>query len=505
MAEAPVKHHMDLRPAEKRLLASLSTKRAPVESLVGGHFSEVVAVLKAADGPLREGLVHVEEEAATVVKLAPEGLRYKAEGLPERRVAEYLAMQGGQAAMNDLGNLLAADEVGRTVGWLKKKGWARMEKDEQGPVLILTGDAKPGADEAALGELTGEFRRLQHPGLEALRSRGLLVEEERTRRYLSLTPAGVAARDGLDEADLAGEEVTQVDPGLVAKWAALDEATRQAYHLRGFDLGVAVAPRYPGKSHPLTQMMSEIRAIFVAMGFQEIAGDYVESAYWNMDALFIPQDHPARDMQDTFYLDHPATQPVPDDALERARDIHERGGDTGSTGWGGRFDEATSRKALLRTHTTNTTVRYLAGAEGDVHKVFGIGKVFRKETMDATHLPEFYQIEGIVTEPEASFNMLVGLCKAFFGRMGFDVRFRPAYFPYTEPSMEIDVFHNGRWMELGGCGVFRPEVTDPLGVAHPVLAWGFGLERLAMMRLGLSDIRDLYISDVQWLREAPVR
>ena len=135
----------------------------------------------------------------------------------------------------------------------------------------------------------------------------------------------------------------------------------------------------------------------------------------------------------------------------------------------------------------------------------GLGKVFRKETMDATHLPEFYQIEGIVTEPDATFDMLMGLCRTFFTAMGFpEVRFRPAYFPYTEPSMEIDVWYNDKWMELGGCGVFRPEVTEPLGVEHPVLAWGFGLERLAMMRLGLKDIRDLYISDVRWLKEQPL-
>jgi phenylalanyl-tRNA synthetase alpha chain len=252
--------------------------------------------------------------------------------------------------------------------------------------------------------------------------------------------------------------------------------------------------------------MEQIRDIFWKMGFQEIAGDYVESAFWNMDALFIPQDHPAREMQDTFYLETPAQLHVAEEDLERGRAVHLDGGGTGSTGWGGDFDEEVSRRALLRTHTTNTTVRHLAENPKGVVKVFGLGKVFRKETMDATHLPEFYQIEGIVTEPGADFNMLVGLCKVFFGAMGFpEVRFRPAYFPYTEPSMEIDVHYNGRWMELGGCGVFRPEVTEPLGVPDPVLAWGFGLERLAMMRLGLTDIRDLYVSDLRWLKDTPLQ
>ncbi|MCD6461277.1 MAG: phenylalanine--tRNA ligase subunit alpha, partial [Thermoplasmata archaeon] len=176
-----------------------------------------------------------------------------------------------------------------------------------------------------------------------------------------------------------------------------------------------------------------------------------------------------------------------------------------SRGWEYDWSRKEAERAVLRTHTTVNTIRYLYEHPDEPCKVFSIERVFRNESIDATHLPEFYQIEGIVMEPGANFRMLIGLLKEFYKRLGFEeVRVRPAYFPYTEPSMEVEVRFKDTWLELGGSGIFRPEVTLPLGVKHPVLAWGLGLERLTMMRLGLSDLRDLYISDVDMLRRARV-
>jgi phenylalanyl-tRNA synthetase alpha chain len=241
------------------------------------------------------------------------------------------------------------------------------------------------------------------------------------------------------------------------------------------------------------------------MGFSELVDDYVQTAGWNMDALFIPQDHPAREMQDTFYLDSPASIPLPDDLVKAWGDIHEHGGETGSVGWGGAFSKATSEKGLLRTHTTVNTIQYLAAHPNEACRVFSVDRVFRKEAIDRTHLPEFHQIEGIIMEEGANLQMLVTTLKTFYAKMGYpEVRVRPAYFPYTEPSLEIEVKWRGQWLELGGAGIFRPEVTEPLGISTPVLAWGMGLERLAMLVLGLDDIRQLYISDLEWLRNQPI-
>ncbi len=492
---------MELSLQEKRLLQALTDGPRSTDDLAGELGIGAGEVMRAAGGPERHGLVTVEESTTTSYALTTEGKRHQALGLPERRAVHAIHHNGGSLPMGELATKgeLEGGEVKVAIGWLKRKGWADIDKG----VLQAAGERpKEGADEKLLAKFTGEAT----PGdaTDALVQRGVLAEKETTTRTLSLTDAGQGIAAGLSDLSDA-VEVNQITPELIAKWGEMTPEEKSQHSLRGFDFDVPVAARHPGKPHPLTQLMTQTRDIFWRMGFQEISGDYVESAFWNMDALFIPQDHPAREMQDTFYLEEPATMEVDAADLARGKAVHQTGGDTGSTGWGGDFSEDVSRQALLRTHTTNTTVRYLRDNPAGSHKVFGLGRVFRKETMDATHLPEFHQIEGIVTAPDATFDMLVGLCRHFFTAMGFpEVRFRPAYFPYTEPSMEIDVKYRGKWMELGGCGVFRPEVTEPLGVEHPVLAWGFGLERLAMMRLGLKDIRQLYISDVQWLKEQPL-
>ena len=242
------------------------------------------------------------------------------------------------------------------------------------------------------------------------------------------------------------------------------------------------------------------------MGFKEIEGNFVESAFWAFDALFQPQDHPARDMQDTFYLARPDKLPLPAEELVLSvKEMHEHGGDIDSDGWGYVWSREEAEKAILRTHTTANTIQYLASHPEPPVKVFSVGRIFRRESMDWKHLPEFQQIEGIVMEEDASFSMLIGILKEFYGRMGFkEIRIRPGYFPYTEPSLEVEVQFGGEWVELGGAGIFRPEVTVPFGVEHPVLAWGLGLERLVMAVEGLEHIRQIYVSDLDWLRNSRV-
>ena len=225
-----------------------------------------------------------------------------------------------------------------------------------------------------------------------------------------------------------------------------------------------------------------------------------------MDVLFTAQDHPARELHDTFYLSNPDKIDLSDDSelVDVIKQVHENGWKTGSRGWGYRWSLEEAQKTLLRTHTTVNTIRRISQNPELPFKLFSIGRVFRNEAMDSTHLPEFMQIEGIVCEEGANFDMLCALLKEFYSRMGIPrIRIRPSYYPYTEPSADVEIFFNEQWMELGGSGIFRPEVTEPLGVHEPVLAWGFGLERLAMPVWGLKDIRDIYISDIDWLKKMP--
>ena len=244
-----------------------------------------------------------------------------------------------------------------------------------------------------------------------------------------------------------------------------------------------------------------MREIMLEMGFSEIKGEVVQSSFWNFDALFQPQDHPAREMQDTFYLDSRAE--IPDHS--RVKEMHEHGGEVGSTGWGGTWDPEVARREVLRTHTTSVTIKYLADHPNPPVKAFSIDRVYRREAIDPTHTPEFEQLEGVIMDEGLSFANLLGVLREFYAKMGFEeVRFRPGYFPYTEPSVEPEVYIQGLgWVELGGAGVFRREVTAPFGIDHPVLAWGLGVGRLAMLRLGLKDLRLLYQSDIGWLRDVP--
>jgi phenylalanyl-tRNA synthetase alpha chain len=409
--------------------------------------------------------------------------------------------------MSDLDKVVSKDEVPIAIGWLRRKNLVRMEKAGGETVITLTEQGRSflGAeleDEKVLRTLmAGDRSEAELPPAILLQLKGrqdLIGERQVVSRLLSLTELG---QQVLSLGVELKEEIAQLTPELIqsGKW--------RGSSFRKYDINTFAPATYAAKKHPLTRIADEVRRIFVQMGFQEIDDEYVQPAFWNMDVLFTPQDHPAREMQDTFYLKNPSSICLDQDKelMEVIKAVHENGGDTGSLGWRYKWSRKEAERALLRTHTTVTTIRYLAAHPDQPVKVFSLSRVFRNEAIDATHLPEFVQIEGIIMEENASFDMLVGILKEFYSRMGFEaIRVRPGYFPYTEPSMEVEVFWNGKWMELGGAGIFRPEVTAPFGIKYPVLAWGQGFERLAMLRWGLKDIRDLYVTDMDMLRQSPI-
>ncbi len=455
------------------------------------------------------GLVDIEVEESQTVTLGSEGETAAESGLLEARLWWWLTEQ--DESLRRIADLNASSfeksETGPGIGLLKKLGvglerGAFVIPDDASPITdtiaartaiieaiaaASTGSDGDGADAAGLdADLLDHFRG----------RKGLIFFESSSRRSWTLTRAGRAVPESeLTEDVLIGEitpELLQGDDWRTARFKPYD-----------VDLEAPTPPG--GRPHPMRSLIERIRSIFLEMGFSEVEGDFVQSAGWNMDALFTPQLHPARSMQDTFYLDEPARIPIDDQSLDTWADVHEHGGDTGSRGWGGKFDREEAQRGLLRTHTTVNTVRHLHENPGVACRVFGIGRVFRQEAIDKSHLPEFHQIEGIIHEPTANLPMLVTTLKTFYAKMGYpDVRVRPAYFPYTEPSLEVEVKWRGEWLELGGAGIFRPEVTEPLGCEWPVCAWGMGLERLAMLVLGLDDIRELYQPDLARLRDMPL-
>jgi phenylalanyl-tRNA synthetase alpha chain len=491
---------------EKKVLLTLKNlhgKASPEDIFKNGQFSQAVEVSNAASWLQSKKLVTMDSHIKTVYSLGKEGKKFVEKGLPEKRALKLLSDKKGKINLKDLSVVLDSDEISIAIGWLKTNEWALIKK-EKDTIIEMTEKG-----EKALSEVTEVEKLLrllhEHPeqeiekdSIKPLASRkNVIKEKELITSVIILTEYGKRVVETGFEIQ---EEISQLTSTVIknSEW--------KYKTIRPYDIHAFAPAMYGGKPHPLVKLISEIRQIFVEMGFQEIQGDYVESCFWNMDVLFIPQDHPAREMQDTFYCKVPAKLPIQEkQLLEEVAKVHENGGSTGSTGWGYKFSKTEGERALLRTHTTVNTIRYLYNNPKPPCKVFSLERVFRKENIDATHLPEFYQIEGIIYEENANFRQLIGILKEFYNRMGFEkIRFRPGYFPYTEPSMEVEVFWNGKWMELGGSGIFRPEVTEPIGVKSPVLAWGLGLERIAMLRYGLSDIRSLYISDLDWLRKTPL-
>jgi phenylalanyl-tRNA synthetase alpha chain len=275
---------------------------------------------------------------------------------------------------------------------------------------------------------------------------------------------------------------------LTGQWQQVD--------LKPYDIQAPVADVAYGRPTILTQCIQRIRDIFLNMGFDEMSGYIVESAFWNFDALFTPQDHPAREMQDTFYLSNPQSVPLPDDPalIEQVQQVHE-------ANYGGTWTEAEASRAILRAHTTTSTARRLYQLKGQDGKYFSIDKVFRNENVDRTHLAEFHQIEGVVVGELLSVRTLMGYLTYFYERLGFqDLKFKPTYNPYTEPSLEVLAYYppNNRYIEVGNSGLFRQEMLEPLGCGDKsTVAWGLGLERIAMLLYGVEKLSDLVGPDIR--------
>lgn len=286
-----------------------------------------------------------------------------------------------------------------------------------------------------------------------------------------------------------------------------------------------------GTLHPLNKVREEFRKIFFNWDFIEMpTARFVDTGFWNFDALFVPQQHPARDLQDTFYVSDPAESglpgpdPIADAALnkmeadsrlfatgtseeakpldykkysEDVRAVHQEG-KFGSIGYRAPYAESETTRLVLRTHTTavSTYCLHRLAANPRPARYFSIDRVFRNETVDATHLAEFHQIEGVIADYGLTLGGLQAFLGKFFEQLGItNLRFKPAYNPYTEPSMEVFGFHRGlnKWVEIGNSGMFRPEMLLPMGLPEDLRVYGFGLslERPTMIKYGVSNIREL--------------
>ncbi len=472
-----------LSPFEIKLLRSLEAgKEYTVDLAAEISGMKRDAVLKAIYLLQEKGHARVAEKTWKEYELTEEGLKYLTENLPEENILAEL--KKGEKSIKELEEKFGKRTVGIAIGNLRKK---KAVEVRDGTVRLLRDVDFP--EKSALAKIySNRTAEIDEKIIRELKKRKLIREETfKEIRFSIVSKPDVELK----------EKISDITPELLisGEWKGKD--------FLEYDVKIPSKVIFTAKVHPYERIIRECRKIFLEMGFTEIKGHYVQPAFWNFDALFQPQDHPARDMQDTFYLNRYVD--LDGTAVERVKETHENGWMTGSKGWGGKWSVERAKQLVMRTHTTAITIHYLALNPEPPVKAFCIDRVYRREAIDATHLPEFDQLEGVVLDRDVGFSHLLGLLREFFYKMGFeDVRFRPGYFPYTEPSVEPEVYVDGLgWVELGGAGIFRKEVTEPLGIKGKVLAWGLGIGRLAMLRLGMKDLRRLYLPELGWLRSLP--
>ena len=468
----------------------------PVETITGAAFE-----LEA------EGLLEVETETTTERALTEEGERYREAGLPEVRLYRTAVDAGATEEPVPMGEVigrsgLSGEAVDIALSNYARKGYGSIDSG----ALAADPDADPESDpEAAALEALAGGNAVDEGVLEQLRHRELVAETERTSRSVVLTDEGVTAlMSGIETAETVG----QLTPELITSGEWRD-AEFAAYNVEAD----AAEPR-AGRVHVLRQTAERVKDVLVGMGFQEMTGPHVDADFWINDCLFMPQDHPARTHWDRFALEAPThIDELPADLVDRVEDAHRNGVGEDGDGYHSPWEEDFARALALRGHTTSLTTRHLAGvAAGDLEppqRYFSVEKAYRNDTLDATHLLEFFQIEGWVMAEELSVRDLMGTFTEFYEQFGItDIEFKPHYNPYTEPSFELFGTHptTGELIEIGNSGIFREEMLQPLGVDHDVMAWGLALERLAMLITGAEDIRDLHgtLVDIDFLRNAEV-
>ena len=438
------------------------------------------------------------------------GRDYADNGTPEQRMIAHVRDEG-PTAMPDLARALGLEnkDVGSAFGALSKAGVLKMG---DGKKVTLADESKAGAvrelaDLIAKGAKTGtvEEGHLSQRELELMsgisKKRGAasapfrLVERETV--YFTLTEASSEASKLLRDAGVTGEEVGQLTPELLktGKWKNAS--------FRPYNVQVPPSRVLPGRRNPYCEYLDLVKDKLVSLGFEEFDGPLVETEFWNSDALFMPQFHSARDIHDVYHVKQPThAKHIEQPYLDNVAAAHEDGWETGSRGWEYSFDRDFTRRLILRSQGTVMSAKTLHKAKVP-GKYFGILRCFRYDQVDATHLSDFYQTEGIVLGEDVNLRTLLGLLEMFAVEVAgaTEVKYVPGYFPFTEPSVEVHIKHPQLgWFELGGSGIFRPEVTEPMGIDVPVLAWGLGIDRMALMHLGLSDLRELFSYDLDNIR-----
>jgi len=493
-----------LSPNERKILPHL--KEQSFEKISEKAELDKTSTLRALEFLSNKNIIKLNIKQQERIELGINGLLYVKQGLPERRLANLIA-EKNSLPLKEAARLskLNENEFKAALGALKRKAMITLINEN----IILSGRkeelTEKTLEEKFLETLPRDSRDLKPEekySFDNLRSRKEIIDIQNKKIIeFTILPLG----EQLMKKSLGSKEMIEAITPVLIKTGAW-----KGKRFRRYDILSPVPKIYGGKRHFVNQATDYAKKLWLEMGFKEMTGGIVISGFWNFDALFTAQDHPVREMQDTFFING-KTAKLPDKKLvNEVKSAHE-GRIKGSKGWDYEWHEEDAKKVLLRTHTTCLsiqTLKKIAESKEFPAKYFALGKCFRNETIDATHGFQFNQTEGIVIDENANFRQILGYLIEFFKKMGYEkIRIRPSYFPYTEPSLEIEVYHPifKKWLELGGAGMFRPEVTIPIFGKHiPVLAWGPGFDRIIMEFFNINDFRDIYGNNITKLREMKI-
>ena len=486
-----------LSPLERKILPFITLSLHKIQEMAGLDETSVMRGLRFL---ANKSVINLTQKQNQVIDLGINGVYYKKNHLPERVLIQLLE-KNTRITLEDAEKAsgLSPNEFKAALGALKRKALLYIVNNK----LVLKAKHEEimhkFPEEKLLEKLPKNKNDLSDEekyAYDILKSRKNIIEiiDKQEVSYKITSLGAKLLSEKMDYAELL-EEVT---PELIKEGTADKQ-------FRRYDIQSAAPKIHGGKKHFVNEARAFAKRIWLDLGFKEMTGPIADSSFWIFDALFTAQDHPVREMQDTFYIKKSSINLPTGDIVARVQQAHEKG-IAGSKGWSYSWDKQQATRTALRTHTTSLSAHALASLKpSDLPaKFFSMGKAFRNETIDWSHGIEFYQTDGIVVSKDVNFRHLLGYLQIFYRKMGFtQIRLRPSFFPYTEPSVEIDVYHKekGIWLEFGGAGMFRPEVTASLlGSPTPVLAWGPGFDRIIMDAYTIKDLRELYSNDLNTLR-----
>lgn len=474
--------------------------QSTLEKLLEESKLEKSEALWALENLSSSGAVEIKRSEAEEAELTPEGKKYAKGKMPEEELIQKVKEE------NVVVSSLSGKENQIGLQWSKKKNLVRIVNG----TLELTKEGEKATSEGVeegnllreLEDSPSKYTSLAKTQSEAVSNlaRRNLISIKRKSQIESIKITEKGRKEAENEPSVEQVDALNKNAIITRSWHGKE--------FKPYDVTLKVEREPIAIRHPVRQVMKKIAETYLSLGFKQISGPIIEPAFWVFDSLFVPQDHPAREMQDTFYLSNPQKLSIAkEESLGIIKQAH-------LESWGGEWKTEVAEQALLRTHTTNVSAREMGKIIRERSKnkeayqfpikLFSIGRVFRNENIDYKHLTDFYHTDGIIIGNNLTlanlFDTLISIYKAF----GMKVRFKPAYFPFVEPGVEIYVYYERtkEWVEMGGAGIIRREITGLPRKNLTVLAWGLGVERLAMLSdPSIKSITELYNNGVGWLRE----